>query len=361
MNAFAFAQPAGIDDSIMSVKGSWMQRQSTYAISDPAKPTSLFPVLNKKVDSIATVFRAAYPNLKGTDAFWYSSLDEGNLYNGGPWSYAYRSGFLYYYYNKSYKKIMKTGETGTWAYAFVNRLFWLFDETQMSIEVNGQKRAVWIFPHEKGEWNGYTLYEPVTHGQYSSAILITKNGRLPYKPVTQLQYLQALRKSRDKEKQSGNASIDKSIAEIQSTIEKTKNSKQFDQATKDKMIANLQSMLDKQVKDRDAALQKQNLFWDKELKIIDDYLNNTDKATLNQQAIVTNWRIFKGSFPTLKDKGACRLVYVDPEYFNSKLPSYAPQFMVIYWRWNNNAPGLYFKQQFETNLRLAPLKAMIQN
>ena len=318
MSACAFSQLNGIDDSIMSVRGTWSARAAFLPAANQSRPSNLFPVLNKKVDSIAVVFRAAYPNLKGTDAFWYSSLDEGHLYNGGPWSYAYRSGFMYYYYNKAYKKIIKTGETGTWAYAFVNRLFWLFDETQMTIEANGQQHAVWIFPHEKGEWNGHTLYSPVTHKD-ASAILITKNGKLPYKPVTQLQYLQSLRKTREKEKQSANAVV----------------------------------------KD-EAMRQKQNLFWDKELKIIDDYLNNTDKSTLNQQAIVTNWRIFKGSFPTLQQRGAHRLVYIDPGYFNSQLPSYAPQFMVIYWRWNNNAPGQYFRQQFEQNLKVEPLKAMIR-
>lgn len=315
--------PQGIDDSIMNVKGTWSTRAAFYPTPNQSRPANLFPVLNKKVDSIAAIFRQAYPNLRGTNAFWYSSLDEGALYNGGPWSYAYRSGFMYYYYNTAYKKIVPTGETGTWAYAFVNRVFWLFDQTQMNIEADGQKRAVWIFPHEKGEWNGYTLYEPVTHGgEYASAIMLTKNGRLPYKPISQLQYLQALRKIREKEKQESNAKVDKSLAQV---------------------------------------LQKQNEFWDKELKIIDDYINNTDKATLSQQAIVSNWRIFKGSFPTLKDKHAYKLVYIDPEYFNNKLPSYTPQFIVVYWRWNNNAPGRYFKQQFEQNFRAERLKAMIEN
>jgi hypothetical protein len=134
-----------------------------------------------------------------------------------------------------------------------------------------------------------------------------------------LQYLQSLRKIREKEKQTENAAVND-----------------------------------------EASRQKQNLFWDKELKIIDDYLNNTDQATLNQQAIVTNWRIFKGGFPTLQQKGAHKLVYVDPGYFNSKLPSYAPQFMLICWPWNNNAPGRHFKEQFEQNFKVEPLKAMIR-
>ena len=314
--------PPGIDDSIMNIKGNWSIRSAVYPAPNQSRPANLFPLLNKKVDSIAAIFRQAYPNLRGTNAFWYSSLDEGVLYNGAPWSYAYRSGFMYYYYNTAAKKIIPTGETGTWAYAFVNRVFWLFDQTQMNIEADGQTRAVWLFPHEKGEWNGHTLYEPVTHGgQNASAIMLTKNGRLPYKPVSQLQYLQSLRKIREKEKQESNAKVDKSLAQV---------------------------------------LQKQNEFWDKELKTIDDYISNTDKATLAQQAIVTNWRIFKGSFPTLKEKNAFKLVYIDPEYFNSKLPSYTPQFIVVYWRWNNNAPGRYFKQQLEQHFRADRLKAMIR-
>ncbi|MGB8193742.1 MAG: hypothetical protein WCF67_17555 [Chitinophagaceae bacterium] len=358
---YAAAQPTSIDDSIMSIKGKWSTRPAFLPTPGPAKPEKLFPVLQKKVDSIARLFRQAYPDLKGTDGYWYASLEEGTLFKDGPWSYAYRSAFLYYYYNTAYKKIVKVTETVTWAYAFINRVSWLFEEIKMNIDADGKPVSMWKFPVEKGEWNGYTLYEPLAHGPEARAIVITKEGRLPWKPVTRLQYLQALRQKHEEEKQATNARVDKSAAAAEKQIEAIKNNASFDQATKDKMIALLRSTLDKQVPKTDADKQKFNAFWDKEIKVIDDYINSNNEATLSQQAIVSNWRIFTGSFAPVTDKYATKLVYIDPAYFNNDLPSYAPQFIVLYWRWNKNAPGHYFRKQMEENFPVEKLKAFIRN
>lgn len=314
-SANVYAQPPGIADSMMRMKGTWGKFAHTY----PNGPRNLFPVVEKKVDSIAKMFRQAYPELRGTDGAWYASLDETPVYAGGPWAYAYRAGFKYFYYNTAYKKVMTTGETGTWAYALVNRVAWFFEAQDLSVDVDGMQRVMWKFPHEKGGWKGYTLYEPVAHDKTASAVILTKQGRIPWKPVTQLQYLQALRKKHEAEKKHA---LDNALNE------------------------------DFRKKFRD--------FWDKELKIIDDYIKNNSEATLNQQAIISNWRIFRGSFPTLdSEKSAYKMVYIDHGYFNDKLPTYAPQLIVLYWRWNNNAPGLYFREQLETNFPVQKLQAMI--
>ena len=34
---------------------------------------------------------------------------------------------------------------------------------------------------------------------------------------------------------------------------------------------------------------------------------------------------------------------------------------VLFWRWENNAPGLYFKKKLEENFSVEKLKAMLKN
>ncbi len=53
------------------------------------------------------------------------------------------------------------------------------------------------------------------------------------------------------------------------------------------------------------------------------------------------------------------LVTPDPGYFNMKLPHYVPQFMVLLWEWDKNAPALDFKKQIEENFPVEKLQAML--
>lgn len=309
--AAGFAQPGRIEDSIMSVKGTWAKAPNTYPVTGQR---SLFPVMEKKVDSIARLFNLAYPNLKGVDGAWYASLGEKPVLPAGPLAYAYRASFKYYYYNTAYRKIMKSDETVTWAYALVNRIEWLFEGLEFWASIDDKKYKIWKYPREKGEWKGHTLYAPSAHTRDASAVILTKKGRVPWMPLTQLQYLQALRKTYEAE------------------------------------LAKL----------RDADKNNFGGFWYKAIKVIDDYVQTNSAAKLSQQAVVNNWRIFNGSFPAIeKDKYAYPLVYIDESYFNNTLPGYTPQFIVLYWRWNDNEPGKYFKEQIESNFPVDKLQAMI--
>jgi hypothetical protein len=67
---------------------------------------------------------------------------------------------------------------------------------------------------------------------------------------------------------------------------------------------------------------------------------------------------FSGKFSTI-EKGGRLLITIDTGYFNTRLPRYVPQLIVLYWEWDNNIPGLNFKKQMEDNFPIEQLKAMI--
>lgn len=355
----ANAQPPGIDDSIMSIVGKWTKGDDVYSATELTK--SQIPLVLKKVDSFSKFIRAAYPTPTGAEAKWYSSIHGFPLFKGAPSPYALWSIYLYYYYNKAYRKIMLTGETGTWAYVFVNHPNWLFGDSRLTLTIDGKTRTAWLFPADKGQWKGYTLYAPYTHGgNNASAIVITKNGKVPWKPISQLQYLTGFRKITEQDKQQALEGVDKSIDSAQRYIDNLKKNTQLPAASRDNMVKSLEKVRDDMISKRESRRQQITAHYDKDLKVIDDYLGNTDAATLAGQAVLTNWRIFKGKFHDVKDKGAYRMVYIDESYFNPDIPSHIPQMMVLYWRWNDNAPGRYFRKQIEENFPIEQLRAMLR-
>lgn len=62
---------------------------------------------------------------------------------------------------------------------------------------------------------------------------------------------------------------------------------------------------------------------------------------------------------TTQEKGGRMIVLINTAYFNMQLPRYAPQFMISYWRSENNSPSQNFKKQFEENFSVEKLKAMV--
>ena len=101
-------------------------------------------------------------------------------------------------------------------------------------------------------------------------------------------------------------------------------------------------------------------YYDEEIKYIDDYFASASAETLEQPAIIDpkyNELKFRGTFGN--DSNGTRLVAVGAKYFNTDLPRYVPQFMVLYWRWTRDPVSLRFKEQFEKNFPLEKLKAMI--
>src|SRR5215510_14974778 len=86
---FSFAQPTGIDDSIMAIKKKWVKNDPFIGAYDPQLKPSQFPIIYKKTDSIAAFFKEAYPQPTGTDANWYVSIISEPYFKGGPSPYHY--------------------------------------------------------------------------------------------------------------------------------------------------------------------------------------------------------------------------------------------------------------------------------
>jgi Phage tail sheath C-terminal domain len=361
-SSWLLAQPPGIDDSIMSIKRKWTRGEPDVHAYDPAIQPKHFPIIYETLEAVAALVRQAYPTPTGTEAMWYTSVRGYPYYQGGPSPYSVNCIFQYYYYNTAYKKITRVGETGTWAYIHINDFGVLLDDAGLEIENNGVKIKSWKLSPEKGTWKGYTIYDAFGFGPRQNMVLLTRNGQLPWQPVSRLQFLEALRHKIEDEKIRTRKTHDEGIAKTQKMIEEIIIAKGYSNDVKTRMKTAAEVQLEKQVRSRDEQIKKTNEFFNLDLAFIDNYISTHSKEELSQQAIVNmSYQSFltKKKFADPHEKASYRLVYIDQSYFDKTQPFTNPQFLAIRWRWNDNAPGLFFKNQFEENFPVERLQELL--
>jgi hypothetical protein len=127
------------------------------------------------------------------------------------------------------------------------------------------------------------------------------------------------------------------------------------------MITSAQAGLDKQIRSKDTWVKTAEEFFEKDRKVIDGYINTHSQESMQQQAVIYEFNdfCFRKEFEDPSDKNSRRLIYIDQNYFDKQLPSYVPQLFTLMWRWNDNAPGLYFKKQLEENFPIEKLRTML--
>ena len=346
------AQQACDDQTLLNIKGGWKKKSDANMVNNQAQAVN-------HIDAISKLFQTAYPELKGMEAGWYRTMNGDPLINNGPVPYQYNSLYLGWYCDNYLHKVVLGDETGTWAYAFVNGFNWFMSRQYDLLLIKVNERDVYILPPVKGEWKGYAVYQSSSHKDKGRCILLTHNNQLPWKPITQEQYLQALKNYWEKQKQTSVDTYNKRGDNYKKGISDIQNNKYLKQPDKDKIIAGIQKDETNFLKTKDDDLAKTNKYWNDRLSIIDNYVNK-NSALLQQPAVMDqqNTGDFKGSFSTL-EKGGQSLVTINGNYFNAALPRYAAQMIVLYWRWDNTAPGMNFKKQFEDNFPVDKLKAMI--
>jgi hypothetical protein len=247
-------------------------------------------------------------------------------------------------------------ETGTWAYVFVNNLSWFCDEVdRWDIHGEGKKITIYQLPPKSGKWKEATRYEPRAHGKMCRAVVIGHGGTVPWFTLSQKQYLTGLKNLLEEKKKQALDQHDRYEEKTkQSTAAILKNSSP-EQAEKIR-----------QQQERDFKLNQQGrvtseAFFNEKLKPINDYLATNSEEILRAPAVLdprSGIEGFQGSFGD-EEKGGIKLITVAGKNFNRELPRYAPQFMVLYWRWTEHPVSLNFKKQFEENFPLEKLKAMM--
>jgi len=318
--------PCTGSENLLAIPGKWTHRPDVPR--GPGMPPTAVPDVTKRIDRIADVFRAAYPEPKGMEPAGYRDFDASPLVQNGPYAYSFRSLYRAWFCNPNTHKLAIGGETATWAYAFVNQLSW-FAEPLKTLKVGGQ--TAFLLTHRVGTFRGLPSYEGI-HNQssntgttYSRTILVGRSGRSPLKPVTRRQFLEGYIAAIQ-------AQLDPMLAEIErSPLEPAKKAAAVEQ--RKEQISKLQA----------PARAR---------------LSAMSGAEGEQPAFVSPANIVQFKDFTPETSGGRAVVKLDPTYFDPKANRVAPQFIVVYWRWQKSPPSESFKNEFERRFDPSALAAL---
>ncbi len=365
---YSFSQQPCNEETIMNTKGHWQKHNDAIVFPDSSFPKSQFPQANNRIDKMQKILQAAYPDLKGIEAEWYRGITGNAVVKNGPVPYSLDALFLHYFCNPYNKQgIEVNGETGTWFYIWANQESGWFAEYEKYYRI--QKQPVYLLQKRVGTLNGYPLYEGIDNGtrRYSRFIIVMRPGNSPYVPVTQKQFLQAFLNYNEKkfaksyqfqlERSQHFKTEEEEEANKQNglrSIEKVNKPESWERRKAD-YLKNYKT--DKQQKEE--WLIKLSKNFEEDMKPAHAILDNGTAQELEQPAILDFEDLLTFKHFSTAEQGGRELVRLNPDYFNTALPKYIPQLLVVYWSWDKNKPGVFFKEQIEKNFDFNALKNML--
>ncbi len=359
------AQEPCNNDIIMAVNGKWTKG------TDVGMKGTQTAAITSRVDKIQQQLQAAYPQPKGADAKWYRYM--GGYYSSvdkNSDAYELNATFFSWYCNIHVKKLMKGIEASTSFDVWANKFKW-FAQTDDKFKIDN--KPIYLLTKKIGEFNGFALYAGNdntyrnTGTTYSKTILISRPGQLPYVPVTRKQYLSVFLKIKEAWQKSYAESLRKmqvrSDAEEevykQQQLERVLALNGPNEAVKEKAKANFLRGYTTAKQRQQADIARSEEVYNRDIKAAADYLNNTQENELMKPAIILNTSYASSFISFAKESEGLMMVQVNTSYFNNKLPSYAPQFLVVYWYWNTEKPSLDFAAHIEKNFDFKALQAML--
>jgi|SRR5688572_29353325 len=189
------SQVCGGIDSLMKKKGVWKKTSDDLVFPDKTFPRNQYKLVTARIDSFFSIIRQTVPNLNGIEPSWNRSIRGDAYFANGPVPYSFQSRYFAYYCNNNEGKIDLGDETGTTIKVFVNQLSWFLNEVESwDINNDGKMRMIYQLPVKVDKWNDITVYEPkVSPNFISRAVIIGRNGKVPWRSITQKQYLTGLK------------------------------------------------------------------------------------------------------------------------------------------------------------------------
>ncbi len=111
--------------------------------------------------------------------------------------------------------------------------------------------------------------------------------------------------------------------------------------------------------EKEEWLIKMNKMYDDDMKPARMFLQNNAEQELEQPAILDFDNILTFKHFSKAEEGGRELVRLNPDYFNTALPGYIPQTLVVSWSWGDSKPSQYFREQLEKNLDFNALQQLI--
>jgi hypothetical protein len=346
--------------------GRWKRSSDDIVFPDKTFPANQYKLLLARIEKVLPIMKEALPDLGGFEPVWHGSVRGNAVVANGPVPSSFTSLMFTYFCNTSVNKIELGNETGTVTKIYFNN-YGLFCKKIDEWDINGNGKMVSIYqlPDSIGKWKGLTMYEPKQTGgpglPTDRAVVLGHNKQMPWHTLTQKQYLTGYKNWLLKNRKEQLEGSDTYIKKMKQNIADMQASKALTPGQQKSIVEKLEQQLkeyqNNTVNKNIAAAEK---IYNDKIKPVNEYLDTASTETFAQPAILDlNSNLgFKGYFVKQGQPGI-KLISFTAKYFNTALPRYLPQFIILYWQWGQDAPSLKFAKEMEDNFPVEKLKALI--
>ncbi|HSP18016.1 MAG TPA: hypothetical protein VLQ79_00765 [Myxococcaceae bacterium] len=321
--------PCTDDRELLAIHGSWTAGADVGGTAGSGRPQGASQQVSARIDRLAELVRAASPEPRGMEAIWYRKLSAGPPSKAGAEAYGLNALYKAWSCNQNLHQTQLDDETGTWVHVFVNHLGW-FAEEQEAFQVDG--RPAYLLTPRSGAFKGIPAYAGIhnkssnTGQTFSRGILVTRPGESPLVPVTRRQLLEGFVRSAAAQAASQRSMIENAA---------------MDPARKADLIRRIQHGVEKRQAPARARLEA---------------LSREDG---DQPAILGPGGVLDFNEFATEDRGGRALVRLDPRYFAAKVPPHAPQFVIVYWRWQKSVASQALRDEFEQRFDSSGVAALL--
>ena len=349
--------------------GSWKRYpENDLVFPDKTFPANQFSLLLGRIEKVLPIMKEALPDLGGLEPKWKGAIRGNSFVTNGPVPSAFDCLLFTYFCSPNANKIFLGDEASAVCTIDFNGYGSHFTKEvyQWDTHNDGRMISIYQLPEAIGKWKGLTIYEPKigagTPGlPEDRAVVIGHDGQMPWHVLTQKQYLTGYKNWLLKNKREQLESSDSYIKNMKQNIADMQASKGLVPEEKKSAVQKLEQAL----KDfQDNGMQKtasvaEKIYSDG-VKPVNEYLDTATAETLSQPALLSKYGIiFKGYFAKQGEPGT-KLISFTTKFFNTALPRYVPQFIILYWRWSTgDAASLKFAKEMENNFPVEKLRALI--
>lgn len=346
-------------ESVSAHPGTWFEGRPSTINADETAPRNTHAAILKRIEPIGAMFREAYPEPRGTEANGQATIGRfGTEIENGPAQYGYTGMYKTWLCHPRTGQAVIAGETGNWAYVYVNSVHSLLSEVG-EMEIDGRPVMVWLLARRIGDLRGETLYEPWMGLGHGRGLALMREGARPWKPVSQKQYLDALARHHEQEGRETTGAMDDIGRELEKRIEEVKRTLTGEMRAQ--VVAEMEVAL-AQFKAQNPQSQKRLAgALAEDLQNIRDYQAAHSEREMQQPAFLPEGfgLRFRGEFSDESRQGHM-LVQVDPSYFRSDVPREVAQFITLLWQWENDSPASdAWRRGFEQRFPIGRLRSLL--
>ncbi len=305
----------------------------------------------------ATAFRTLligpyYPDAVLIESTGQRQVGEGRPVLFGSIAFGFDATYLMSVCDTASGAMHEIGSAGSTASLTANDLQLLIETFGEPVEMGGTPVQLFTLARRDGTLGGYPAFRP----NQGRALLVTRDGELPYTTVTRGEFLDALERHSTAEGSSASAELVETIRQFEAQIEETR--KELSGTMRDQVVAEMEKALAEMKARLPANQAKLGAGVNEDVADIRRYRERASAADLARPAVLASFG-FRGAFSD-GDAEAREIVRLNPQYFARSRTSHDTQLLVLSWNWSvGNPQDEAWRTRFESTFPFDRLNALI--